>query len=711
VYARTSLYSDLRMKRIVLLLLITSFALAAPPAAKRTNPFSHRSSLQYQAPPFDRIRDSDYAPALEEGMKRQLAEIDAIANNSEAPTFANTIEALEKSGELLTRVSKVFSNLAQSNTNEAIQKVEQDEGPKLAAHNDAITLNPKLFARVKALYDTRETSAPNAEAKHLIERYYRNYVRSGAMLSDADKDKLRALNQEETKLNTDYRAKLLADTDQSAVVVDTLAELDGLSAADVAAAAEAAKERGLKGKWVLTLQNTTQQPPLAYLTNRALRTRLYNASVARGNHGGENDEKAIVARYAQLRAERAKLLGYPTYAAFSLETEMATPEKAMQLMTELAAPATAQARKEAARIQQMIDAEGAGFQLGPQDWDYYAGKVQRAEYDVDESQVKPYFELERVLRDGVFFAAHELYGLSFKERKDLPVYNKDVRVYEVFDAGGKSIALYYGDYFARANKSGGAWMDSFVDQSQLLGTHPVVVNVCNFTKPAPGQPALLSFDNVTTIFHEFGHALHGILSNVRYPTFAGVNVARDFGEVPSQFNEHWALEPAVFAHYAKHYQTGAPMPQSLVDKIKKSGTFNVGYAETEYLASALLDMAWHTLPADAPKQDVEVFEADALKKAGIDLPVVPPRYHTTYFSHIWGNAYAAGYYAYLWSDVIDEDAWAWFEEHGGLKRENGQRFRDLVLSRGGTQDAASLYRAFRGRDPILDPLLVSKGFK
>jgi peptidyl-dipeptidase Dcp len=699
------------MKRIVLLLLIASVALAAPPAAKRTNPFFNRSSLQYQAPPFDRIRDSDYAPALEEGMKRQLAEIDAIANNSEAPTFANTIEALERSGELLTRVSKVFGNLAQSNTNEAIQKVEQDEGPKLAAHNDAITLNPKLFARVKALYDTRETSAPNAEAKHLIERYYRNYVRSGAMLSDADKDKLRALNQEETKLNTDYRAKLLADTDQSAVIVDTLAELDGLSAADVAAAAEAAKERGLKGKWVLTLQNTTQQPPLAYLTNRALRTRLYNASVARGNHGGENDEKAIVARYAQLRAERAKLLGYPTYAAFSLETEMATPEKAMQLMTELAAPATAQARKEAARIQQMIDAEGGGFQLGPQDWDYYAGKVQRAEYDVDESQVKPYFELERVLRDGVFFAAHELYGLSFKERKDLPVYNKDVRVYEVFDADGKSIALYYGDYFARANKSGGAWMDSFVDQSQLLGTHPVVVNVCNFTKPAPGQPALLSFDNVTTIFHEFGHALHGILSNVRYPTFAGVNVARDFGEVPSQFNEHWALEPAVFAHYAKHYQTGAPMPQALVDKIKKASTFNVGYAETEYLASALLDMAWHTLPADAPKQDVEAFEADALKKAGIDLPVVPPRYHTTYFSHIWGNAYAAGYYAYLWSDVIDEDAWAWFQEHGGLKRENGQRFRDLVLSRGGTQDAASLYRAFRGRDPILDPLLVSKGFK
>jgi len=692
------------MKRAVLLTLLLTAGLHA-------NPFFSKSALQYEAPPFNRIKDGDFAPALEEGMERQLAEIEKITANPEPPTFANTIEALERSGELLTRVSKVFYNLTRSNTNAALQKVEQLEGPKLAAHSDAITLDPKLFARVKALYDTHAEAAPNAEANRLIERYYRNFVRSGALLSEEEKNKLRALNQEETKLNTDYRAKLLADTAASAVVVDKVEELAGLSASDIAAAAQEAKDRGLTGKWVLALQNTTQQPQLGSLANRALRTRLYEASVQRGNRGGENDVKAIVARYAQLRAERAKLMGYPTYAALSLADEMATPEKALELMKELAAPATAKAREEAARIQKMIDADGGGFQLGPQDWAYYAGRVQHAEYDVDESQVRPYFELDRVLRDGVFFAAHELYGLSFKERRDLPAYHSDVRVFEVFDADGKSLALYYGDYFARSNKEGGAWMDSFVDQSALLGTRPVVVNVCNFQKPAGNQPALLSFDDVTTIFHEFGHALHGILSNVRYPTFTGVNVPRDFGEVPSQFNEHWELHPTVLAHYAKHYRTGAPMPKDLVEKLKKASTFNVGYATTEYLASALLDMAWHTLPADAPQQDPVLFEKNALKKYGIDLPVVPPRYHTMYFSHIWGSSYAAGYYAYLWSDVIDEDAWAWFQEHGGLTRANGQRFRETVLSRGGTLDAAEMYRAFRGGDPTLDPLLRAKGFK
>jgi peptidyl-dipeptidase Dcp len=635
------------MKRALALTLLACACSQAPsPVSTATapaNPFFTRSALQYETPPFDTIRDADYQPALEEGMKRQLAEIDRIANNPEPPTFANTIEALERSGDLLTRVAKVFYNLTRANTSEALQKIEQVEGPKLAAHSDAITLNERLFARVKALYDTRDEAAPNAEARYLIERYYRNYVRSGAQLSDADKDKLRALNQEETKLNTDYRAKLLADTDKSAVVVDSLAELEGLSESDVAAASEAAKERGLAGKWVLTLQNTTQQPPLAYLRNRNLRERLYAASVARGSHGGENDLRAIISRYAQLRAERARLLGYPTFAGLSLADQMATPETSMKLMTDLVAPATAKARAEAARIQQMIDADGGGFRLAAYDWDYYAGRVQHDEYDVDESQVRPYFELERVLRDGVFYAAHELYGITFRERRDLPVYHPDVRAYEVFDADGKSIALYFGDFFARSNKDGGAWMDSFVDQSTLLGTRPVIVNVCNFTKPAPGQPALLSFNNVTTIFHEFGHALHGLLSNVRYPTFSGANVARDFGEVPSQFNEHWSLEPAVLSHYAKHYQTGAPMPQDLAGKIRKAGTFNLGYVTTEYLASALLDMAWHTLPADAPRQDVAAFEDAALRRFGIDLPEVPPRYHTAYFSHVWGSSYAAGY--------------------------------------------------------------------
>jgi peptidyl-dipeptidase Dcp len=710
------------MKRFATaLLVLCSMALScrqetsAPVAAsssKAANPFFAASTLQYETPPFDRIKDEHFQPALEEGMKQHLAEIEKIANSSEPPTFANTIEPMERSGELLTRVAKVFFNLTQSNTNDVLQKVEEEEGPKLAAHNDSIYLNPKLFARVKALYDARDTTAPNAEAKYLLEKYHRNFVRAGALLSDQDKEKLRALNQEETKLTKQFRDRILADTDQSAVVVDDVADLAGLSEADIAAAAEAAKEKKLANRWVLALQNTTQQPPLASLENRALRQRLFEASAARGNHGGANDTKAIILRLSALRAERAKLLGFPTFAHFSLDDQMAkNPATAFKLMTDLAPAVTAKARGEAARIQQLIDQQQGGFQLQPWDWDFYAEQVRKAEFDLDESEVKPYFELERVLQDGVFFAAGKLYGLTFKPRTDLPKYQEDVRTYEVFDADGKSIAIYYLDLYARPNKSGGAWEDSFVDQSKLLGRHPVVVNVTNFTKPAPGQKALLSFDNVTTLFHEFGHALHGMMSDVQYPTFTGTGVPRDFGEVPSQFNEHWILEPSVLANYAKHYQTGAPMPQALVDKIKKSSTFNLGYATLEYLESALLDMAWHSDPEGATPKDVNAFERTALQKYGVELAQVPPRYHTTYFSHIWGGGYSAGYYAYLWSDVIDEDAWAWFKEHGGLTRENGQRFRDMVLSRGGTMDAAEMYRAFRGRDATVDALVKEKGLR
>jgi peptidyl-dipeptidase Dcp len=690
----------------------TKGAVAPAAAPAGANPFFTASTLQYETPHFDQIRNEHYKPALEEGMKQEMAEVEKVASSTEPPTFANTIEPMERSGELLTRVEKVFYNLTQSNTNETLQKVEEEEGPKLAAHSDAIYLNPKLFARVKALYDTRDKAAPNPEARYLIEKYHRNFVRAGALLSDQDKEKLKALNQEETKLAKQFRDRILADTDQSAVVVDNLSDLDGLSEADVAAAAEAAKEKKLTNKWVLSLQNTTLQPSLASLKNRALRQRLFEASTARGNHDGPNDTKAIIVRLAELRAERAKLLGYPNYAAFSLDDQMAkNPATAFKLMTDLAPATTNKARAEAAKIQKLIDAQGGGFQLQPWDWDFYAEQVRKAEYDLDESQVKPYFELEHVLRDGVFFAANKLYGLTFKERQDLPKYQPDVRTFEVFDADGKSMAIYYFDPYARPNKSGGAWEDSFVDQSTLLGRHPVVVNVTNFTKPAPGQPALLSFDNVTTIFHEFGHALHGMMSNVQYPTFSGTSVPRDFGEVPSQFNEHWALEPTVLANYAKHYQTGAPMPQALVDRIKKSSTFNLGYATLEYLESALLDMAWHTEPAGSTPKDVPAFETATLKKYGVEVPQVPPRYHTTYFSHTWGGGYSAGYYAYLWSDVIDEDAWAWFKEHGGLTRANGQRFRDMVLSRGGSQDAGDLYRAFRGRDATVDALVQEKGLR
>jgi peptidyl-dipeptidase Dcp len=674
------------------------------------NPFFSESALPYHAPPFDKIKDSDYQPAIEEGMKDQLAEIEKIANDPAPATFANTFEALERSGALLTRVTKVFFNLTQSNTNDALQKIKSEEAPKLAAHSDAIYLNPKLFARVKAVHDTRDSLQLDAESKFLVERYYKNFVRAGALLSESDKETLRALNQEEAKLTTKFEDDILAETNHGAVIIDNKADLDGLSEADIAAAAERAKELKLDGKWVLALQNTTQQPALTFLKNRAVRERLFNASVTRANHGGENDTKAIVARLAQLRAQRAKLLGYPNHATYSLDDQMAkTPQNAEQLLTGIVPAATAKARDEAARMQKMIDAEKGGFTLGPQDWEYYAEKVRKAEYDLDESQIKPYFELDRVLHDGVFFAANKLYGITFKERKDLPVYNPDVRVFEVFDANGKSLALFYADYFQRANKDGGAWQDSFVDQSNLLGTKPVVVNVCNFTKPSPGQPALLSFDDVTTMFHEFGHALHAMFSNIKYPTLGGVS--RDFVEFPSQFNEHWALDPIVLANYAKHHQTGKPMPQSLVDKIKQSRKFNQGYAVTEYVAAALLDMAWHSLPSDAQQQDVNKFEADALKRYQIDLPQVPPRYHTTYFSHIWDGGYAAGYYAYLWSEVLDDDAFYWFKEHGGLTRANGQRFRELVLSKGGTQDVATTFRNFRGRDPIVEPLLEERGLK
>jgi peptidyl-dipeptidase Dcp len=689
---------------------------SAPSGVAQTadaNPFFQPSTLPFQAPPFDKIKDADYQPAIEEGMKRQIAEIDAIANNREAPTFANTVEAMERSGALLTRVAHVFFGLTQADTNPTIQKIEADESPKLAAHQDQIYLNPKLFARAKSVYDRRDTLKLDAESKFLVERYYKNFVRAGALLSEGDKTRLRALNEEEAKLTTDFRSRVLADTNDSAVVVDDKSQLEGLSEGDIAAAAEHARDRKLPaGKYVIALQNTTRQPVVIQMKNRQLRERVLKASSERGSHGGANDTRAIVMRLAQLRGEKARLLGFKTYADYSLDDQMAkTPQNAVKLMTDLVPAATARARDEAAKLQKVADAEGGNFKIDAADWEHYAEKVRKAEYDLDESQIKPYFELNRVLQDGVFFAANQLYGLTFKERKDIPVYHPDVRVFEVFDADGTSMALFYADYFQRPSKSGGAWMDVFVDQSALAGTKPVVYNVANFQKPAAGQPALLSVGDVTTMFHEFGHALHGMFSHVKYPTFSGANTPRDFVEFPSQFNEHWAAEPKVFANYAKHYQTGEPMPTQLVEKIRRAHTFNQGYDTTEYLSAALLDMAWHTVTPGSSLQDVTTFEPAALKRFGVDLAEVPPRYHTTYFSHIWGGGYSAGYYAYLWSEVLAHDAFYWFREHGGMTRENGQRFREMVLSRGGTEDAASLYRTFRGRDPQVEPLLIERGLK
>jgi peptidyl-dipeptidase Dcp len=664
------------------------------------SPFVSASALFDQAPPFDRIHDADFPPALDEGMRQQLAEVRLIAADTAAPTFDNTILALERSGALLNRAYKVFNALTQANTDDTLQQVQTDEAPRLAAHFDAIHLNDTLFRRVKAVYERRADLARDSVQRVLVERYYRDFVRAGALLSKADQARLRALNEEESKLSTAFQNRLLAATKAGAIIVDAKTELDGLSDADVAAAAAAARARKFDGRWVLPLQNTTQQPFQASLRNRALRERLFRSSTTRAERGDSNDTRAITKRLAQL----------PDFAAYALDDDMAkTPDQAIKLLSDLVPSATAQARREAAEMQALIDRAHGGFRLAPWDWQYYAEQVRKAEYALDEAQLKPYFELDRVLHDGVFFAATELYGLTFTERKDLPVYHPDVRVFEVVDAGGTSIGLWYCDYFKRDNKTGGAWEDSFVDGTGLLHTKPVVYNVANFTKPAPGDAALLSFSDVKTMFHEFGHALHALLTHVEYPRLAGTNVPTDFVEFPSQFNEHWALYPRVLKHYAKHYQTGQPMPRVLVEKLKKARTFNEGFATTEYVAAALLDLAWHTLPVGPEEPDVDAFETAALKRFHVDVPEVPPRYRTSYFAHIWSGGYAANYYAYLWSEVLDDDAYAWFTEHGGLTRANGQRFRDLILSRGSTKDVALLYRAFRGRDPVVGPLLEERG--
>ena len=676
-------------------------------------PFMKPSPLPYHAPQFDRIHDDDYLPAILAGMNAHMTEIQKIADNPVAPTFGNTLVAMERAGSLLNRTTKVFFALTKANTNPTLQKVEAEVAPKLAAHNDEIFLNSRLFSRVKAIYDQREGLKLGSEDRALVERYYRDFVHGGAQLAASDQMTLRALNQEESKLITEFQNRLLAATKDGALVVADRASLKGLSEGEIDAAAADAKARGLEGKFILPLQNTTQQPALASLADRSVRERLFKASVNRADQANANDTRTLVLRLGQLRAEKARLFGYRDYASYVLSTQMAkTPEAAERLMTSLVPAATAKAHAEAAKMQALIDAQKGGFQLAAWDWEFYAEQVRKAEFDLDESQIKPYLELDRVLKDGVFYAANQLYGLTFKERHDLPTYHPDVRVFEVFDADKEPLALFYADYFKRDNKAGGAWMDPFVNQSGLLGTKPVVFNVCNFTKPAPGQSALISFDDVTTLFHEFGHALHGLFSNVRYPLLAGINVPNDFAEFPSQFNENWALQPQVFAHYAKHYKTGAPMPQALVDRIKKAQTFNQGYALTEYLAAALLDMAWHSQTADTPAKDVQVFEISALDHFHINLAEVPPRYHSTYFAHIWSSeGYCAGYYAYLWSEVLDHDTYAWFKAHGDLTRANGDRLRKMILSKGSTEDMARMYRAFRGQDPSVEPLIEARGMQ
>jgi peptidyl-dipeptidase Dcp len=710
------------MKRLTYLPLVAILSLPAVinPAYSQTsavvrplvasNPFFAQSKLPFQAPDFSKIKTSDFKPALEQGMKEKLAEIAKIANNPAAATFENTILPLEKSGALLSRTYHVFSLLTGANTSPELQQIEEEEAPKLAATNDAMYLNTKLFKRISALYTRRAEMKLDAESKRLLEYYYEQFELAGAKLSDADKAKLKVLNKEEASLTTKFTSQLLAATKAGALVISDKSELAGLSEGQIEAAAQNAKENGMAGKWLLSLQNTTQQPMLASLTNRKTRQRLFEASVNRAEHGDANDTRAGILRLAQLRAEKASLLGFENYAAWKLKDQMAqTPEAVDKFMAQLVPAAAARAGQEAADIQAEIDKQQGGFKLVAWDWDFYSEQVRKAKYDLDESEVKPYLELDNVLQKGVFYAANQLYGLTFKERTDLPVYQEDVRVFDVFDKDGSQIALFYCDYFKRDNKAGGAWMSNLVEQSKLMGTKPVIYNVCNFSKPAPNQPALISFDDVTTMFHEFGHALHGIFANAQYASLSGANTARDFVEFPSQFNEHWAMDPLVFKNYAIHYKTKELMPQALVDKIKKASMFNQGYSTTEAVAAAELDLQWHTLSRDAAPKDVDQFETEALKRSKLDLPQVPPRYRSSYFLHIWSNGYAAGYYAYMWTAMLENDAYSWFKEHGGLSRENGQRFRDMILSKGNTENLGKLFLDFRGHQPDIKPLLENRG--
>jgi peptidyl-dipeptidase Dcp len=710
----------MRIRTVFAAMLAIAAAISAPGAiqAPKGNPLLEPSVLPYQMPPFDRIRVSDYVPAFDQAMREQLREVAAIAHNPKPPTFENTIVALDVSGQALQRVSFIFDELKSNNTNDEMQKIDTQMAPRRSAHRDAIYLDRALWQRVDAVYQKRTSLQLDPESLQLLTRWYARFVRAGARLSAAEQARLRALNAEIATLTTRFGQNVLRASTDGAISVDKLEDIKSLSAEQVSAAAQAAEARGLKDRWLIALQNTTQQPVLAQLDNRVLRERIFKASVERAL-AGPTDNRAVVTGIVKARAERALLLGYDTHAAYALADESAaTPAAAHELLLKIVPAALARAKSDAADLQQLIETQAKSqakpsFTLQPWDWELYAEKLRKARYEFDQSQVAPYFELNRVVEDGVFYAAHELYGLTFKERKELPVYQPDVRVFEVFDADGSGLGLFIADYFARDNKQGGAWMSAYVEQSRLLKRKAVVSNNLNIPKPAAGQPALLTFDEVTTLFHEFGHALHGLLSDVEYPTLASPETPPDFGEYPSQFNEMWAREPQVVAHYAHHYQSGAPMSPELLARVIKAQQFDEGYATTEYVAAALLDLAWYQLQAtQVPGADaVPAFEAAALKQAGVDYPPVPPRYHTTYFRHIFGDdyEYAAGYYGYLWSAVLARDTGAWMHAHGGLTRANGDELRRKVLSRGRTAEPLELFRNLYGRGPDIGPLLEYLG--
>lgn len=671
------------------------------------NPFMKKSTLQYEAPEFDKIKNEHFKPAFDYGLKQHESEINAIANNPEPATFENTLVALEKSGEVLKRAQIVFYNLTGSDTNPTLQALEEEYAPVFASHSDKIFLNDKLYKRIKSI----SPNGLDSESKRLLEYYIQNFEIAGAALSPEKKEELKSVNQELASLSTQFSNKLLEARKQGALVVSDVKLLDGLNADNLAAAQADAKAAGQDGKYLLALQNTTQQPLLQNLTNRDTREKLFNASWFRAEKGDSNDTRSTIEKLVRARLKKAQIMGKKNFAEWKLQDQMAkTPEAAMNLMHQLAKPAVETAKREEADIQKLIDEQKGGFKVEPWDWNFYSEQVRKAKYDLDENQIKPYFEVTTVLEKGVFYAAEKFYGISFKKRADLPVYHPDVVVYEVFDHDGKSIALYYLDFYTRNSKSGGAWMSNFVEQSYLLGTKPVIVNCYNYQKPAEGKPSLISFDDVETMFHEFGHSIHGMFASQKYPSLSGTNVPRDFVEFPSQINEHFALVPEILKNYAVHYQTKQPIPQELVDKIKKAGNFNQGYMTTELVSAAMNDMEWHTITSENEILPVLDFEKQALAKNGFTVKAVPPRYHAPYFAHIWGGGYSAGYYAYIWSETMDQDAWKWIESNGGVTRKNGDRFRKYILSVGNSVDLNQAYRDFTGRNPDVKALLESRGF-
>ncbi|WP_336240314.1 peptidyl-dipeptidase Dcp [Citrobacter werkmanii] len=675
-----------------------------------TNPFLHHSTLPYQAPQFDQIDVQHYRPAFDEGVRQKRAEIEAIVHNPQDTDFANTLLALEQSGALLTRVTSVFFAMTSAHTNDELQRLDEAFSAELAGLANDIYLDGALFARVDAVWQRRHTLGLDCESVRLVEVIYQRFVLAGARLNEADKARLKALNTESATLTSQFNQRLLAANKSGALVVDDVRRLDGLSAEELAVAVEAAKEKRLESRWVIPLVNTTQQPALAVLRDRQIREELFTQAWTRAEHDDDNDTRAIIQRLVDIRMQQAKLLGFANYAAWKTADQMAkTPEAALSFMRAIVPAARQRALDEQAEIQKVIDQEQGGFSVRAWDWAFYAEQVRREKYALGEAQLKPYFALDTVLNEGVFWTANQLFGIKFVERFDIPVYHPDVRVWEIFDHDGAGLALFYGDFFARESKSGGAWMGNFVEQSELNETRPVIYNVCNYQKPATGKPALLLWDDVITLFHEFGHTLHGLFATQRYATLSGTNTPRDFVEFPSQINEHWASHPQVFARFARHVETGEPMPQALRDKMQRASLFNKGYDMTELLSAALLDMRWHSLEMSASSSSVDQFEQQALAAEDLDLQAVPPRYRSSYFAHIFGGGYAAGYYAYLWTQMLADDGYQWFVEQGGLTRENGQKFREAILSRGNSTDLAELYRQWSGRDPRMEPMLAHRG--